>query len=270
MNALRNKRFMSGEKAANLGGSAMSPMKESPKLQRTKSQFYSSVMEEISQLTDEISSLSMQNASANANCAKLERDLEAITSALNQNVDHLQSINEQLEVENAELEQDVKARKRVLADIQPLFEAAVRKGTVPEGVDGEFFKSYFGMGDTDFAKVTPASSLDKTIHSIVSTFHQFDGVQTNAQFLERLGQIQTEIERMKSPVACMSHLKREMALVKDKQDKRAAQDAAMMRSLAQKKDELEKQIRRNVVAKQRELSPVKSTRRVAASPISLH
>ena len=69
---------------------------------------------------------------------------------------------------------------------------------------------------------------------------------------------------MKAPVESVMQLKKEMALVRDRQDKRAAQDAVKMRSLAQQKDELESQIRRKTIAKQRELSPVKSTRRIAS------
>lgn len=247
----------------------------SPKLLQDKDKSYSSVLEEVSRLRDEISSLSRENATANANCTKLERNLYAVACALTRDVGLLQSINERLATENTDLKDSVQTRQSILDKIEPLIESVIQKGIIPDDLDSQFVKDFFGSDITSISPGTaPIITLDETAYTIVSSYPEFDGIRTNEDFLKKLSKIQSEIESMRelqasiSKSSDVSQLRRELALLKSRQTQRAAHDAMKLRRLDNEKERLEQQIREKRFC---DISPVKpSARRMFASPISLH
>lgn len=283
----------------------VSPM-SSPRRSRKAEKFFSDAVEDISKLSDRISELSAQNAESNATCEKLERDLEAITSALNNNVDLLQNMNGQLEEENKAMSAEIEKRKEMLEKIRPIFQKLARSGKIPERVDVEFFRGYFKTGpihfkpnseDDEADKVIVTRKMDRILVGIVEKHRYFDGVRNTSDFIERVRRLKTDVEVKKKYAKTEVHsyfnsggyqhesveqLQAQLLQLQGIHAQRASEDATKLTRLAAEKEEKlkfirEERMRRGSLspresateATTEEVSPVRSGPRRYPSPMHL-
>ena len=286
--------------ASPFSSARVSPM-SSPRRSRKAERFLNEAVEDISKLSDRISELSAQNAESNATCEKLERDLEAITSALNNNVDLVQNINDQLEEENKAMSAEIEKRKELLEKIRPIFEKLLKSGKMPEGVDVDFFKSHFKLGpqrkraerddDDEAERVIVTRRMDRIIQGIIEKHRYFDGVRNTSEFVERVRRLKNDVDVKKKyaktePLSYLNsgtgstveQLQAHLLQLQGMHAQRASEDATKLTSLADQKQGLERRIReekmrRGLVpgarqaSEKEEVSPVRSGPRRLASPM---
>lgn len=151
--------------------------------------------DEIDNLNEDLERLSNENMKLRKEEKELADQLDAITQALNQNLQSLAEVNEQIEMENEEMREEIRKRNEQMDIVQPLIDQCLamnpqifQNNQNLEALLNQIKQSQYSQGYE--------LALDPLLNKILPGIDYFKDIKTNSDFLQRCRLLMNEIRRL--------------------------------------------------------------------------